>query len=47
MTSMLHVFPDGDGFQRKIQLAELDYITSSEHGARALAENYTGLPFDI
>jgi p-hydroxybenzoate 3-monooxygenase len=43
---MLHLSPEGDGFARRIQLAELDYITSSEAGAKSLAENYVGLPFD-
>jgi p-hydroxybenzoate 3-monooxygenase len=46
MTQMLHLSPEGDGFARRIQLAELDYITSSEAGAKSLAENYVGLPFD-
>jgi p-hydroxybenzoate 3-monooxygenase len=27
-----------------MQLAELDYVTSSRAGATALAENYVGLP---
>lgn len=46
MTSMLHRFPDDDGFQHNLQLAELDYVTSSEAAARSLAENYVGLAFD-
>jgi p-hydroxybenzoate 3-monooxygenase len=46
MTSMLHVFPDQDAFGRRIQLAEIDFVTGNEAGARALAENYVGLPFD-
>ena len=46
MTQTLHLHPDGDGFDRRIQLAELDYITGSEAGARSLADNYVGLPFD-
>jgi len=46
MTSMLHLFPDGDGFDHRRQLAELDYITSSRAGMTALAENYVGLPLD-
>ena len=33
MTSMLHRFPDTDGFGAKIQQAELDYVVSSA-GAR-------------
>jgi p-hydroxybenzoate 3-monooxygenase len=46
MTSMLHRFPGGDAFQHRVQLAELDYVTSSRVGAASLAENYVGLPFD-
>jgi len=46
MTSMLHRFPGGDQFQYRVQLAELDYVTSSRAAAAALAENYVGLPFD-
>jgi p-hydroxybenzoate 3-monooxygenase len=46
MTRMLHRPPDQDPFARRIQLAELDYITGSEAGARSLAENYVGLPFE-
>lgn len=46
MTSMLHRFPDDDGFQYNLQLAELDYVTSSQAAATSLAENYIGLAFD-
>jgi len=46
MTSMLHRFPGEDAFQHQIQIAELDYVTSSRAGATTLAENYVGLPFD-
>jgi p-hydroxybenzoate 3-monooxygenase len=41
---MLHRFPGNDAFQYRMQLAELDYVTSSRIGAAALAENYVGLP---
>ena len=44
MTSMLHRNPDGDGFAERLQLAELDYVTSSRAAAQSLAENYVGLP---
>ncbi|MGA8260490.1 MAG: 4-hydroxybenzoate 3-monooxygenase [Arenicellales bacterium] len=44
MTSMMHRFPDRDAFSRRIQLAELDYFTSSRAGQTAIAENYVGLP---
>jgi p-hydroxybenzoate 3-monooxygenase len=46
MTSMLHLFPGGDGFDQRRQLSELDYITSSRAAMTALAENYVGLPLD-
>jgi p-hydroxybenzoate 3-monooxygenase len=46
MTSMLHRFPGSDTFQYKMQLAELDFVTSSRAGAAALAENYVGLPME-
>jgi p-hydroxybenzoate 3-monooxygenase len=45
MTSMLHRV-EGDEFGHRLQLAELDYVTSSRNAARALAENYVGLPMD-
>jgi p-hydroxybenzoate 3-monooxygenase len=46
MTSMLHRFHDHTPFERRIQLAELDYITGSHAGMTTLAENYVGLPFE-
>jgi p-hydroxybenzoate 3-monooxygenase len=46
MTSMLHRFHGENSFDRRRQLAELDYITSSRAAAQSLAENYVGLPFD-
>ncbi len=46
MTSMLHMFPGGDGFDQRRQLAELDYVTSSHAAMTALAENYAGLPLE-
>jgi p-hydroxybenzoate 3-monooxygenase len=42
---MLHAFPDRSGFDRKVQLAELDYVLHSRAAATALAENYVGLPY--
>jgi p-hydroxybenzoate 3-monooxygenase len=44
MTSMLHRFPGDDAFGHRLQVAELDYVTSSRAAATTLAENYTGLP---
>jgi p-hydroxybenzoate 3-monooxygenase len=46
MTSMLHRSPDDNPFDRRRQLAELDYVTSSTAAARTLAENYVGLPME-
>jgi p-hydroxybenzoate 3-monooxygenase len=45
MTSMLHKFPDTGEFGARIQLAELDYLMSSQAAATSLSENYVGLPF--
>ncbi|MDQ3911775.1 MAG: 4-hydroxybenzoate 3-monooxygenase [Actinomycetota bacterium] len=47
MTSMLHRFDRDDFFQHRLQLAELDYVTSSRAAATSLAENYVGLPMDL
>ena len=46
MTSMLHRFHDDTPFHHRLQLAELDYVTSSRAKATTLAENYVGLPLD-
>ncbi|MFP6735117.1 MAG: 4-hydroxybenzoate 3-monooxygenase [Rhodospirillales bacterium] len=46
MTTVLHRFPDQNSFDRGIQLAELEYLTSSEPAQAAFAENYVGLPFE-
>ena len=46
MTSMLHRYPDDEGFQHNLQLAELEYVTSSRAAATSLAENYVGVAFD-
>lgn len=46
MTGLLHRYPGHDAFSRRLQLAELDYVTSSTAAATALAENYVGLPFN-
>ncbi|MFZ0268979.1 4-hydroxybenzoate 3-monooxygenase [Caulobacter sp.] len=43
-TSLTHRFPDRDGFDRKMQVAELAYIKGSRAAQVTLAENYVGLP---
>lgn len=46
MTSLLHRFSSDSEFDRRRQLAELDYITTSRAASTTLAENYVGLPFE-
>jgi p-hydroxybenzoate 3-monooxygenase len=47
MTQTLHRFPDGNPFDAKRQLADLDYLVSSNAALTSLAENYVGLPMDL
>jgi p-hydroxybenzoate 3-monooxygenase len=47
MTFLLHRFEDHSGFDRRRQIAELDYVTSSRAAATALSENYVGLPMEL
>lgn len=44
LTRLMHRFPDSDAFDRRMQIAELDYIAGSEAMRTAIAENYAGLP---
>ncbi len=46
MTSLLHRFPSHTPFDRRVQLAELDYVLTSRAGGTTIAENYVGLPFE-
>jgi p-hydroxybenzoate 3-monooxygenase len=43
MTGMLHLDPDADEFDVKLQLSQLRHVTSSRAAATALAENYVGV----
>jgi p-hydroxybenzoate 3-monooxygenase len=43
MTTMLHNAPGADDFDRRLQLSQLRYVTTSEAAALSLAENYVGL----
>lgn len=43
-TKLMHRFPDDGPFERRMQMAELDYIASSETARRSIAENYVELP---
>ncbi|MAK61889.1 MAG: 4-hydroxybenzoate 3-monooxygenase [Ponticaulis sp.] len=44
LTTLMHRFPDDGDFGRRMQVAELDYIASSEAAKKSIAENYVGLP---
>ncbi|MGY2164116.1 4-hydroxybenzoate 3-monooxygenase [Pseudomonas tolaasii] len=46
MTSMLHEFPEADGFSQRIAESELSYFIHSEAGRKTIAENYVGLPYE-
>ena len=45
-TSVTHRFPQMDGFDRRLQLAELAYLRTSPAAQAAFAENYVGLPLE-
>jgi p-hydroxybenzoate 3-monooxygenase len=45
MTSMLHRADTDNPFDHRRQLAELDYVVSSDAAMTSLAENYAGFPF--
>ncbi len=47
LTSLMHRFPDSEGFGQKMQEAELDYLVQSKAASTALAENYVGLPLEL
>jgi p-hydroxybenzoate 3-monooxygenase len=47
MTSMLHRFDGDDPFEHRVQVAELDYVSTSRAAMTTLAENYVGLPFEV
>ena len=44
LTGLTHRFPGVAPIERKLQIAELDYIGSSSAAQRVIAENYVGLP---
>jgi p-hydroxybenzoate 3-monooxygenase len=47
LTSLMHRFPDATPFDRRRQIAELDYLSTSRAAAKSIAENYVGLPLDF
>jgi p-hydroxybenzoate 3-monooxygenase len=44
LTKLMHRFPDDGRFERRVQIAELDYIANSIAAQTSIAENYVGLP---
>ncbi|MGB5723825.1 MAG: FAD-dependent monooxygenase, partial [Parasphingorhabdus sp.] len=44
LTKLMHRFPEDGPFERRMQMAELDYISGSEAAQKTIAENYVGLP---
>jgi p-hydroxybenzoate 3-monooxygenase len=46
MTSLLHRFETHTPFERRVQLAELEYLAVSAAGRTVIAENYVGLPVE-
>ncbi len=44
LTRLTHRFPEDTAFDRRMQIAEFEYIESSEAMRRTIAENYVGLP---
>jgi len=44
LTTLMHRFPEGGEFDRKMQIAELNYIAGSKAAQTTIAENYIGLP---
>jgi p-hydroxybenzoate 3-monooxygenase len=44
LTKLMHRFPEDSAFERRMQVAELDYIAQSEAAQAMIAENYVGLP---
>jgi p-hydroxybenzoate 3-monooxygenase len=43
MTTLLHALGDHDGFDRKLQRSQLEYVCASQAASASLAENYVGL----
>jgi len=43
MTSMMHRIEGASAFEQQLQVAELEYVTTSRTAATVLAENYVGV----
>lgn len=47
LTKLLHVFPDQDAFDTRLNLNEFDHLCRSDCAQAALAEQFVGLPYDM
>jgi p-hydroxybenzoate 3-monooxygenase len=45
-TARYHIFPDSNAFDRRMQVAELEYLVSNETAQISYAQQHTGLPFE-
>jgi p-hydroxybenzoate 3-monooxygenase len=43
MTRMMHRLDDASPFEQRLQVAELEHVTTSRSASTALAENYAGV----
>lgn len=46
LSTLMHQFPGNSPFEKRMQQAEFDHISSSETASRAIAENYVGLALE-
>ncbi|MCF6232473.1 MAG: 4-hydroxybenzoate 3-monooxygenase [Rhodobacteraceae bacterium] len=45
LTNLLHRFPEQDGFDQRMQRAELAFLRENRHAQTVMAQNYVGLPY--
>ncbi|WP_339115612.1 4-hydroxybenzoate 3-monooxygenase [Thioclava sp. GXIMD2076] len=46
LSTLMHQFPGGSPFEKRMQQADFHYIAGSEAASRSIAENYVGLPLE-
>jgi p-hydroxybenzoate 3-monooxygenase len=44
LCTMVHCSPTHSAFERRLQLADLEYMTNTQTGRKSFSENFTGLP---
>ena len=47
LCTMVHQFPGDNAFVRRLQRADLDYMTGTAAGRLQFSENFTGLPIEV